>query len=70
MQNALRAWRKRRGWTLDEVSGLTGISAAHLSYMERGLREPAPAIKVQIARAVGEKVGELFPVSGGPKEAA
>jgi transcriptional regulator with XRE-family HTH domain len=63
MPSALRAWRDRNGWTLDEVSGLTGVSVSYLSLVERGQREPPAATKVQIARGVGAKVGELFPAA-------
>jgi transcriptional regulator with XRE-family HTH domain len=62
MLNPLREFRERQGWTLAEESGLTGLSAAYLSLIERNLREPAPAVKVQIARGVGASVAELFPV--------
>lgn len=62
MLNALREFRERQGWTLAEASGLTGLSAAYLSLIERNLREPSPPMKVQIARGVGASVAELFPV--------
>lgn len=59
--NVLREFRERRGWTLAETSGLTGLSAAYLSLIERHMREPSPAMKVRIARGVGATVAELFP---------
>jgi len=59
--NMLRAQRKRRGWKLAELGGLTGLSVSYLSLIERGLREPAPATKVQLARAMRARVDELFP---------
>jgi transcriptional regulator with XRE-family HTH domain len=62
MLNALREFRERQGWTLAEASGLTGLSTAYLSLVERHLREPTPAAKVRIARGVGAPVAELFPV--------
>jgi len=61
MANNLRAWREDRGWKLIEVSGLTGISISYLSLIERGLRDPAPDIKVHIARGIGATVGDVFP---------
>lgn len=61
MLNALREFRERQGWTLAEASGLTGLSVAYLSLVERHLREPSPAVKVRIARGVGASVAELFP---------
>ena len=61
MPNAVREWRERHGWTLADVHGLTGVSVSHLSLIERGLREPPPQLKVQIARGIGASVAELFP---------
>jgi transcriptional regulator with XRE-family HTH domain len=60
--NALREFRGRKGWTLHEVSGLTGYSAGYLSLVERGMREPSPVTKVRIARGVGAQVRDLFPL--------
>jgi len=57
----LREFRERQGWTLAEVTGLTGLSKGYLSLIERNLREPSPAMKVRIARGVGASVAELFP---------
>lgn len=68
MLNALREFREQQGWTLDETSGLTGLSKAYLSLIERDLREPSPANKVRIARGLGASVAELFPSAG--REAA
>lgn len=59
--NVLREFRERRGWTLDETAGLTGVAVGYLSQIERHQREPSPAVKVRIARGVGAKVAELFP---------
>jgi transcriptional regulator with XRE-family HTH domain len=61
MASQLRKWRKERGWDLADVSGLSGRSISYLSRVERGLYDPPPATKVQIARAVGAKVAEIFP---------
>ena len=62
MGNLLRERRTARGWSLHDLAGLTGVSVSYLSLVERGLRQPAPDVKVQIARALGRKVGELFPL--------
>jgi transcriptional regulator with XRE-family HTH domain len=61
MQSALRQWRERRGWSLTEVSGLTGLSRSYLSRIERRQREPAAATKVLVARKLGAPVADLFP---------
>jgi transcriptional regulator with XRE-family HTH domain len=62
MLNALREFREQQGWTLADTSGLTGLSKAYLSLIERNLREPPPAMKVRIARGLGAPVAELFPM--------
>lgn len=58
----LRAWREARGYTLEEVSALTGYSAATLSGAETGRRRLSPAAKVTISRRLGAPLRELFPV--------
>jgi transcriptional regulator with XRE-family HTH domain len=62
MQNSLREFRERQGWSLADSSGLTGLSRVYLSRVERNLREPSPTMKVRIARGLGVPVAELFPV--------
>ena len=61
MQNSLREFRERQGWSLADASGLTGLSRVYLSRVERNLREPSPTMKVRIARGLGVPVAELFP---------
>ncbi len=56
----LRAWRVAAGFTLDDVSGLSGVSTAMLSRGERGERVFAPATKVRLARSLGVAVADLF----------
>ena len=60
LNNPLRLWRVRRGWTLDEVAGLTGFSESMISRIETGDRTPSPAAKIQIARCLGAHVSDLF----------
>ncbi|MFN2488793.1 MAG: helix-turn-helix domain-containing protein [Actinomycetota bacterium] len=60
----LRTWREDRGWTLDEVAGLSGLSPSGWSRLERGERGTSPAMKVLIARRLGARVDELFEVDG------
>jgi transcriptional regulator with XRE-family HTH domain len=62
LRNRLRLWRATEGLTLDEVSGLTGLSVAMLSRVERGQRDLAPLTKVKVARRLGVSVGDLFEV--------
>ena len=66
MATAVREWRQRKGWTLADLSGLTGYSVSFLSLVERGERSPTPAVKVRIAHGVGAEVAELFPLEEVP----
>jgi transcriptional regulator with XRE-family HTH domain len=70
MESPLRRWRERQGWSLTEVSGLTGLSRSYLSRVERGEREPAAATKVLVARRLGAPVADLFPAAVGEAPAA
>ena len=58
----LRKFRDEAGWTLAELSDITGVSVAMLSLMERGLRRPSPRSRVAIARRLGVRVADLFAV--------
>ncbi|MGR6918136.1 helix-turn-helix domain-containing protein [[Actinomadura] parvosata] len=51
--------RRERGLTLNVLAARTGISAAHLSRMEKGERQPSIGSLFQIARAYGLSLGEL-----------
>jgi transcriptional regulator with XRE-family HTH domain len=62
-------WRESVGWSLEEVSGLSGVSASMLSRFERGQRSLRPATKVLVARRLGVPVGALFEVEAVDPEA-
>jgi transcriptional regulator with XRE-family HTH domain len=63
-----RNWRQTEGLTLAEVSGLTGLSIAMLSLVERGRRQLLPRTKVLVARRLGAPLGELFEVDELPDD--
>ncbi|GAA2276847.1 hypothetical protein GCM10010149_20110 [Nonomuraea roseoviolacea subsp. roseoviolacea] len=52
--------RRERGLTLTVLAEWTGISAAHLSRMEKGERQPSIGSLFQLARAYGISVGALL----------
>jgi transcriptional regulator with XRE-family HTH domain len=58
----LKAWRTTEGFSLSELSGVTGVSVAMLSRAERNQRRFSARAKVQMARRLGVTVGELFDV--------
>lgn len=57
-------WRAQSGWSLREVSGISGLSAGFLSRIERGLQEPSPAVKVTLSRTLHVPVADLFEPEG------
>ena len=56
----LRSAREARSLTLDQLSASTGISKAHLSRLESGARQPSVGILVELAGALGTRVGTLL----------
>jgi transcriptional regulator with XRE-family HTH domain len=61
--NKLAEWCAANGWTLTDLAGLTGYSPSYMSLVANGKRPLSPAAKVRIARRLGARVSELFPVS-------
>jgi transcriptional regulator with XRE-family HTH domain len=55
----IRSHRLRRNLTLAQLSELSGISVAHLSRLENGLRTPTVRLLLQLARALGVPLGAL-----------
>jgi transcriptional regulator with XRE-family HTH domain len=51
--------RKRKGWTLEEMSAACGVSRSMLSEIERGRANPTLAVAYRIAQAFGMSLGEL-----------
>ncbi|MFC5748913.1 helix-turn-helix domain-containing protein [Actinomadura rugatobispora] len=61
-ESLLRTWRRRHALSLEDVSGLSGLSVATISRVERGQRNLAPLTKVKVARRLGVNVRDLFEV--------
>jgi predicted transcriptional regulator len=59
-KSRLRSWRFGQGFSLSEVSDLTGVSQSMWSRAERGQRQFSAKTKVAIARRLGVAVAELF----------
>jgi quercetin dioxygenase-like cupin family protein/DNA-binding XRE family transcriptional regulator len=55
----LQALRRERGVTLSALAAQTGISAAHLSRLEKGERQPSIAALLHLARVYGVPVSTL-----------
>ena len=56
----LRKERQRRGWSLIDLCGKTGISPSALSEIERELHVCYPGWRRRIALAFGKPEAELF----------
>jgi transcriptional regulator with XRE-family HTH domain len=55
----VRELRKRRRWTLEEMSAACGVSRSMLSEIERKRANPTLAVAFRIAQAFGMSLGEL-----------
>lgn len=55
----LQALRRERRVTLSTLAEMTGMSAAHLSRLENGERQPSIATLLQLARVYGVSVSSL-----------
>jgi transcriptional regulator with XRE-family HTH domain len=58
--DALRARREDSGLSLRAAAERAGMSPAHLSEVERGLKEPSFGALARIADAIGVEAGEVF----------
>ncbi|WP_193318539.1 helix-turn-helix domain-containing protein [Nonomuraea phyllanthi] len=56
----LRSLRKERGFTLERLGELSGLSTGIISQVERGLANPSFTTLVQLAHGLGIPVGGLF----------
>jgi len=55
----VRDLRKKRGWTLEELSAACGVSRSMLSEIERDRANPTLVVAFRIAEAFGMSLGEL-----------
>lgn len=51
--------RKRKAWTLEQLSSLSGVSRSMLSQIERGSANPTLAVAFRIAQAFDISLGDL-----------
>lgn len=58
----LRAARRARGWTLEELAARAGMSASTLSRLESGKRQAALELLLPLTRQLGVRLDDLIPV--------
>jgi transcriptional regulator with XRE-family HTH domain len=59
LRTRVRDLRKKRGWTLEELSAACGVSRSMLSEIERGNANPTLAVAFRIAQAFSMSLGDL-----------
>ncbi len=55
----VRSLRKSKGWTLEQLASLSGVSRSMLSQIERGTASPTLGVAFRIAQAFGMTLGDL-----------
>lgn len=59
VSDRLRDLRKKKGWTLEQLASLSGVSRSMLSQIERGAANPTLVVAWRIAQAFGLSLGDL-----------
>ncbi|MFH2203100.1 MAG: helix-turn-helix transcriptional regulator [Elusimicrobiota bacterium] len=60
----IREWRDRRGLTIEQLAGASGVDAGYLSHITIGRKSPSLKTLEKIARGLGVAPEELFRGSG------
>src|SRR5215218_3435235 len=55
----VRELRRRRGLTLEELAGLSGVSRAMISKLERGEKNPTLVVAARLAEGLGVTLSHL-----------
>ena len=62
----VRALRSQHGWTLDELSGRSGVSKGMLVQIEQNRTDPSIGTLSRIAEAFGESLASLVELGQSP----
>ncbi|APW61287.1 substrate-binding domain-containing protein [Paludisphaera borealis] len=60
LENVVRAFRERRGWSQQDLSARAGLSRAGVSAIETGRLAPSTAAALALSKALGCAVEDLF----------
>ena len=58
----LKKVRTEKGYSLEDLAKLTGISSSHLNYIERNEKEPSISMLLRIAIALNVDIKELYKI--------
>ena len=61
-ENALRAWRKYRGLTQDQLADKASVRKATISELESGKAQGKPAVWRALAEVLDVTVDDIFPL--------
>ena len=62
LRSRVRDLRRKRGWTLEQLSAACGVSRSMLSEIERQRANPTLVVAYRIAQAFGMSLGELVEI--------
>ena len=60
--NEIQIYRKKKGLTQYELSELMGLSAATISYYERGIKQPSLSNALKLSVVLDASIEKLFPL--------
>ncbi|MEM7524106.1 MAG: helix-turn-helix transcriptional regulator [Pseudomonadota bacterium] len=66
----LKAWRKHRGMTLDQLATACGVTKGHLSEIERGLKGMSLGLRNRLAQALDAPRAALWEVDAAADHSA
>ncbi len=55
----VKEMRSKKGWTLEQLASLSGVSRSMISQIERGTANPTLGVAFRIAQAFGLSLGDL-----------
>ena len=56
----LKQIRIEKGYSLEQLSRITGVSSSHLNYIEKNQKEPTLSVLIRISQALNVKIEELY----------
>lgn len=59
-ENHVKEYREKRGYTVRELSKLTGISVGHLSDIENGVKIPSVILAYRLEKVLKCSIWDLF----------
>lgn len=59
--NSIRKYRIEKGYKLDQLANLVGISIGYMCHLERGSREnPSYTVMKKISKVLNKSISEIF----------